>query len=122
VSALALPGSLAEEALQRAAWRRFELVCSPAILAELANVLARKFEWEQDRALEACREIADLAILVRPSRRLHILTDEPDNRLLECALMGKASCIVTGDKHMLKLKRYEGVSMIRLAEFLEQTK
>ena len=121
VSAFALPGSIAEEALQRAALKHYDLVTSPAILAELANVLTRKFEWDSARALEACREIADLAVVVRPIQRIHVLQDEPDNRLLECAITGHAERLVTGDKHLLRLGRYESVSIVRLADFLRET-
>jgi putative PIN family toxin of toxin-antitoxin system len=119
VSALALPGSIAEEALQQAAFKRYDLVTSPAILAELANVLTRKFEWDPTRALEACREIADLSIVVRPTQRIEILRDKPDNRLLECAVAAHAERLVTGDKHLLRLSRYEGTRIVRLADFLK---
>ena len=122
ISALALPGSIAEEALQRAAFKRYDLLTSPAILAELANVLTRKFKiGEASRALEACREMAELAVVVRPTRRIDILQDKPDNRLLECAVAGHADRLVTGDKHLLKLKHYEDVLIVRLADFLKET-
>jgi putative PIN family toxin of toxin-antitoxin system len=121
ISALALPGSIAEEALQRAAFKRYDLVTSPAILAELANVLTRKFDWDAAHALEACREIADLAVVVRPTRRIDVLQDKPDNRLLECAIAGKADRLVTGDKHLLSLGHYEGVAIVRLVDFLKET-
>ena len=120
VSALALPGSLAEEALQQSAFKRYELLLSTAILAELANVLTRKFGWDASRALEACREMADLAEVVKPTKRLKILSDDPDNRILECAVTGRADLIVTGDKHLLDLKRYAGISIVRLADFLRR--
>jgi uncharacterized protein len=122
VSALALPGSIAEEALQRAAYKRYDLLTSPAILAELANVLTRKFDWDTPRVIEACREIADLATVVRPTRRIDLLQDKPDNRLLECAVGGRADRLVTGDKHLLNLGFYEGVRIVRLADFLKETK
>jgi len=120
VSAFALPGSIAEEALQGAAFKRYDLLTSPAILAELANVLTRKFDWDTVRALEACREIADLAVVVRPKKRIHILQDKPDNRLLECAIAGHAERLVTGDKHLLSLGKYGDVSIVRLADFLRE--
>ena len=120
ISALALPGSFAEEALQKAALRQYDLLLSPAILAELANVLTRKFGWDAARALNACREMSDIADVVKPSERLKVLSDDPDNRILECAMAGHADLIVTGDKHLLNLKRYEGISIVRLADFLKQ--
>jgi len=46
---------------------------------------------------------------VKPVKRIHILEDDPDNRVLECALHGKADAIVTGDKEMLKLQKASGL-------------
>jgi predicted nucleic acid-binding protein len=42
----------------------------------------------------------------------------PDNRILECALAAGAEVIVTGDRHLLKLKKYQDIAIIRLADFL----
>jgi uncharacterized protein len=121
VSAFALPGSIAEEALQRAVHGRYELVTSTAILAELATVLANKFKWDPGRALEACREILEISTVVRPKKHIRVLADDPDNRILECALAAHADCIVTGDKHLLGLGRFEGIPIFRLAAFLAET-
>jgi predicted nucleic acid-binding protein len=55
---------------------------------------------------------------VNPSRRLTVFRDEPDNRILECAVEGKADVIVTGDKAMLALGEYQGIRLISLAEYL----
>jgi hypothetical protein len=40
----------------------------------------------------------DLALFVKPRRRLPVVKDDPDNRILECALAGRAEAIVTGDR------------------------
>src|SRR5207248_909076 len=117
----ALPGSSAEEALRRAAFKRYELISSPAILAELANVLTRKFDWAPDRAMEACREIAVIAVIVRPKVRIRVLDDEPDNRMLECAVASEADQIVTGDKHRLKRAHYGVIVIVSVGEFLRNT-
>src|ERR1051326_1788694 len=121
ISALALPGSSAEEALRLAALKRYELATSPAILAELANVLTRKFDWDAGRAMDACKEIAGIAVVVRPKKRIRLLNDDPDNRILECATAAKADQIVTGDKHLLQLGHYGNVHIVRLGEFLRNT-
>jgi predicted nucleic acid-binding protein len=56
---------------------------------------------------------------VKPVKRIHILEDGPDNRVLECALHGKADAIVTGDKEVLKLKEFGGIRIMSLKEYLE---
>ena len=49
---------------------------------------------------------------------LHILKDEPDNRILECAIAAQAEYVVSGDRHLLALKRHADITMISLADFL----
>jgi len=57
--------------------------------------------------------------LVKPSRRVKIPKDEPDSRILECAIYGGADLLVTGDKEILQLREYKGVKIISLKEYLE---
>jgi predicted nucleic acid-binding protein len=49
---------------------------------------------------------------------LTVLDDDPDNRILECALDAHADLVVTGDRHLLKLKKFQGIPIIRLADFI----
>jgi predicted nucleic acid-binding protein len=60
-----------------------------------------------------------VARVVRPTSRLHVVKYEPDNRIIECALHAPADIIVTGDRHLLTLKKYQSVQVIRLADFLK---
>lgn len=57
--------------------------------------------------------------MVYPKETLHILTDEPDNRVLEGAISGSASIIVTGDKELLKLHHYKSIQIMTSVQFLE---
>ena len=63
--------------------------------------------------------ISELAVMVAPRRRLRIVKDDPDNRIIECALAGHADAIVTGDRALLALREYKGVRIISLREYLE---
>jgi predicted nucleic acid-binding protein len=45
---------------------------------------------------------------------------DEDNRVLECAVDGKAEFIVTGDtRHILPLKEYGGIKILSPSEFLK---
>ena len=44
--------------------------------------------------------------------------DLSDNLFLECADKGLADYIISGDRHLLKLKKYKGIKIIKMAEFL----
>ncbi len=49
----------------------------------------------------------------------HIIKDDPDDdHILACALAGRADLIVSGDRHLLKLKSYKGIGIVRPKDFL----
>ena len=119
ISAFALPGSRAEVAYFSALHKRIDLYTSIPILTETATVLHRKFGWEDEKTRELVQAISRVARVLRTTTRLHVVADEPDNRILECAIQAHANFIVTGDRHLLTLQRYEGVEVIGLTAFLE---
>lgn len=52
--------------------------------------------------------------VVQPSTRLHVIAEDPeDDRVLECAVEGRADAIVTGDRHLLKLGTFRRISILR---------
>lgn len=119
ISAFVIPGSHAEEAYLQAVRGTFELFTSVSILTETANTLRTKFEWSDEKVQRALRSISKTAAVLKTRPHLHILKDEPDNRILECALLATADIIVTGDLHLLSLKRHRGTAIVKLAAFLE---
>ena len=119
ISAFAIPGGHAEEAYLHAVRGTFELFTSVSILTETANTLRSKFEWSDEKVQRVLRSISQTATVLKTQPHLHVLKDEPDNRILECALFAKADIIVTGDRHLLSLKRHRVTSVVRLAAFLE---
>lgn len=112
------PGGRGEAALRRIIDERDELILSKPILDELLGVLAHKFSRDAEELAHVAVFLSDLAHYVKPRRRLQVVTDEPDNRILECALTGRAHAIVTGDRALLKLGDYRGVQIITLRNYL----
>ena len=119
VSALVFPGGRGEAALRRIIDERDQLVLSKPILDELLGILGRKFSRDAEELAHVAVFLSELAQYVRPRRRLQVVKDEPDNRILECALTGRAKAIVTGDHALLALSEYQGVRIIGLREYLE---
>jgi putative PIN family toxin of toxin-antitoxin system len=119
ISAFITPGGRGEAAYRQAVDGRLALFTSVPILTELARKLREKFEWDDAHLTAAIRHVAAVATVVRPTERLALLADDPDNRILECALVANAEAIVTGDRHLLALGSYQGVQVITLAKFLE---
>lgn len=82
-------------------------------------MLARKFAREAEELARAALLLADLGELIRPKRRLKVLRDDPDNRILECAVMGQADAIVTGDRAMLAMNIFKGIRLMSLRDYLD---
>ena len=118
VSAFVFPGSRADAAVRRVLDGEDELVISRAIIDELLTVLARKFARDADELGRVAVFLSDLGVVVRPRGRVTILSDEADNRILECARSGHADLIVTGDRAMLALGRYQDIDIKSLREYL----
>jgi len=118
VSALVIPGGRASEALQRVVDGEDTLIVSRAVVDELLSVLARKFARDREELARVAMFLSSLAETVAPAERLAVLSDDPDNRILECALAGSAEAIVTGDRAMLALEEFRGVRILSLAEYI----
>ncbi|MGH8524458.1 MAG: putative toxin-antitoxin system toxin component, PIN family [Gammaproteobacteria bacterium] len=121
VSAVALPGSRAEQALLRVVAGKDLLIVSKPIIDELLTVLARKFSRDREELARLAYFISELGEVVHPELKIGDLEDEADNRVLECAIAGRADAIVTGDHAMLKLGKYEKVSITTLRDYLNST-
>lgn len=118
ISAFVIPGGNAEKAYLHAINGDFELCTSVSILTELARKLDEKFGWEKQKIVQLIASISDLATVLKTTPWLKVLSDEPDNRILECALKAGANFLVTGDKHLLKLRNYGDFEIIKLSNFL----
>jgi putative PIN family toxin of toxin-antitoxin system len=119
VSALVFPGGRGEAALLRVVEERDQLFFSKPILDELLGVLARKFSRDKEELSRVALLLSELGVAVRPRQKLSVVKDEPDNRVLECALAGHVDAIVTGDQALLELREFHGVRIISLREFLD---
>jgi uncharacterized protein len=120
VSALAISGGQAERAIALALDGRVNLCISKEIIHEVLGVLAQKFSKNPEELSRTALFLSELAELVVPRRKLAVLGDEPDNRILECAATGNADVIVTGDRAMLNLKEYEEIRILSLRQFLDE--
>jgi uncharacterized protein len=119
VSALVFPGGRGEAALQRIVEERDELIISKPILDELLGILGRKFSRDAEELAHVAVYLTDLSRSVKPRKKIKAVKDEPDNRILECAVAGRADVIVTGDQALLALREYRVVRLLSLRDYLE---
>jgi uncharacterized protein len=98
--------------------RRYRLLLSPAIVREVARVLREDFLWEESRIIQQVKRLSKKGELVIPRITIEVIHDDPaDNRILECAIAGHADVIVSGDRHLRKLKSYRGIPIVRPVDF-----
>ena len=102
------------------------LVSSPALLAELENVIGRaKFDsiliranTSRDQALAELRQLAEL--VEPPPLPQPVCRDPDDDQLLALALAAQVDWIVSGDDDLLALGRFDGIPILAPATALQQ--
>lgn len=118
ISAFMFPGGRAQAALTKVIEGDVQLLVSKTLIHEVLDVLSRKFDRDAEELARVAVYLSELGKVVQPKRKLAVLRDEPDNRILECAVAGRADVIVTGDQAMLALGEYKSIRIIALKDFL----
>jgi putative PIN family toxin of toxin-antitoxin system len=90
------------------------------LLEELAEKLQTKLGFSAQQALDAVADLLGFLRLVVITGNLKVVVADPDDdKVLECAVIGNATHIVTGDRrHLLPLATYQGIAIVTAAEFL----
>jgi putative PIN family toxin of toxin-antitoxin system len=97
---------LPKKAWQLARERRVDLVTSEQLLTELQDVLTRSdkpFRLSPSEVDRVVAEIRRYTRVVTPTRRIAACRDPKDNAVLEAALAGQVSYLVTGDPDLLDM-------------------
>ena len=92
---------------------------SPPIRGEVERILEEKFNWPKHRITETTDYLWRLAQTFEPKVRVSDCRDPDDNSVLECALAGAVVAIETGDRDLLDLHPYRGISILTPRQFLE---
>lgn len=99
---------------------KFTLIVSDEIVQEYYGVLKRpKFKLSSEIIDPIFAQIFLYAEFVTPEQFYDAIESDPsDNKFLDAAIAGQAEFIVSGDKHLLDLELFEGVSIISARQFL----
>ena len=90
VSAFAISGQQARKAIDRVTAGGDRLLISKPIIDEVLNVLTRKFEHDADGVVRTALLLGEMGEILATKQLLRLLKDDPDNRILECAVAGAA--------------------------------
>jgi putative PIN family toxin of toxin-antitoxin system len=102
------------------------LISSPALLAELDDVLGRaKFDailtrtnTARDQALAEVRQLAE--VIEPPPLPQPVCRDPDDDEVLALALAARADVIVSGDADLLVLQQFQGIPILDPAQALQR--
>jgi putative PIN family toxin of toxin-antitoxin system len=121
ISRLLMPASVPGRAVRRAV-DEGQLLMSEASFMELADVLGRpKFNpyvSVEDRQGFIMR-LGGIVEMVEILHRIQACRDPKDDALLEVAVNGQASLLITGDKDLLALAPYRGIRIVTPAAYLQ---
>jgi len=121
VSALGWNGSEAA-IIEMVLESRSELCLSVPILSEFYRVVKYpKFGFTEEEIDGFIGRLLPHVLIVNPIQKINVIDSDPDdNRIIECAIAGKSTYIISGDKHLLQLNEYEGIKILRASEFIQK--
>jgi uncharacterized protein len=101
--------------------RQHTIVGAPFILNEVHDKLITKFKYAAEIAEEAIQLLqARMEVITPIPLPQPVCRDPDDDMILAIAITGTCEYIITGDKDLLILQQYAGISIIRPADFLTQ--
>ena len=120
ISALGWEGN-SRDLLRKVIDKEYEFIISIKQLEELKNVLDYpKFRFSEDQKRKFLEIIFKIAAVIKTKLKLDVCVDKKDNMFLECAVEGKADYLISGDDHLLRLKKFRNVKIVSVKEFLER--
>ena len=112
-----------KQILNRIRHGEITFLTSQILLDELKDILLRAdkpFRLTKKEAEQVVTVMRNLAEVIQPHSHLSICRDKNDNRVLECAVDGRAEWIITGDQHLLELRSFQGIRIVTPQDFLNQ--
>jgi putative PIN family toxin of toxin-antitoxin system len=118
ISAVTYPG-LPYRLLQMARAGTLQIDISEAIEQEVLRVLREDFKWDGYRIHDLSQRLGKFTTRVSPTETVRVVDDPDDDRIVECALAGGSSHIITRDKALLRLGEYKGIAIVNDRDYLE---
>jgi len=100
----------------------FDGFVSPFILAELERNLIEQADLSTSAASAVIDVVKSFTHVVNPQTTISVIpNNNPDNRILECAVEARADLIVTGNmKDIRPLGSFQGIEILTPREFLDK--
>lgn len=109
--------SVAQKLLFKLVKSDVKIFASEDILAEYKKVLKRDFEYSDEKILIIIEKLILFLNLSTPVEKVDLIKEDPDdNKIIECALASSSDYLITYDKHLLNLKSFRGIRVIKPEE------
>ena len=113
-------GGKPRELLNHIVEGRLTLYLSKFIIDEILEILKRKFKYTQPMLFAVETELLSISVIIEPDIEInYIAEDEDDNKILECAVSGGCDYIISGDRHLLSISKYESIEIKSVSNFLD---
>lgn len=110
ISAIMFGGN-PKKILKLAMLKKIKVFISTLILLEISGKLHKKFKLSEEDVTKILKGISKITEVIQSKIKLDVVKEDPsDNKVLECAVASNTDYIVTGDKHLLELKRFEEIN------------
>jgi putative PIN family toxin of toxin-antitoxin system len=128
ISALFNPKRPPAQLLELALQGKIRLMVPPQLMEEIERVLTypklkkllKKRQTAPGEIEEAIAKALKVAVLTPGDLTIEAIFDDPaDDMVLACAVEGNADFIIPGDHHLLDIKNYQGIKIVKPAKFLE---
>ena len=101
--------------------RRADAFASVEIITEYQRVILEMIEGKHGRLnVDLMSPIVAAMHIIEPQSKVEISRDRDDDKFLACAKDAKCMYVVSGDKDLLVLERFESVEIITAREFCDR--
>jgi putative PIN family toxin of toxin-antitoxin system len=121
ISAFVFPEGTVRELINLSIKRKISIYVSNSIILEYCKVLDSKFNWTEEEIKENIKFISKITEIIDTDIKIDIIKeDEDDNKIIECAVAADVDAIISGDKHLLNIKKYKNIPILKPADFLKK--
>ena len=98
--------------------RQHRLITSNFVIEEFRDKLSNKLKYKPEAINQAIELLLSrMKVVQSTSLNDRVCRDPDDDYILAAAIEGECDCIITGDKDLLTLKRYEGIEILSPSDF-----
>ena len=110
--------------LERTIAKLDELFISEEILEEISDVIGRpKFHTSKNQIEHYIKSVKNVGTMIKAKKKIkNGSRDKTDNKYIECGIAANVDYIVSGDIHLLEIKKYGKIKIVTAKEYLEMFK